>query len=499
MMSRLLHLFLFLTLPYLLSGINYYVSNAGSDTNSGLSSSDAWQTIDMVNSQSFNPGDKILFRKGDVFRGILVVSDDGTISSPIIISSYGTGARPIFALPLITNWTDLGAGVYRTTMSTSSFTGIWEDNIPVQPRASSISLSDGSWYEDGSFLYYRPSSGHPGNHDVGAVRVISSYESGIQVSDRSFILIENLSFRGLPAGVSSLDVASGTEGITVRNCDFQYCQSAIFFLPNLSNNRNAIIDSNYFYRNHNSVRMYTASAVAGPEIKGENLNCSITNNEMFQDGTIDGTTTWDYGFTDFESIGLQNFSNGLIANNYIHHCFAQGIIFYNLSGKSSDDNFIVRNRFFDNLKTPFHLTGYNANTSANFAYNGNVIGFNLFSQNTSTTNDPAIWIDQGFLANRANYFVNNVCVGQYQQVQITRSDIPIHFTIRNNIFYGVDYNIWIYGSSTPTQLSLDHNLYYSSPQAWGWFMDGSTRSLAYIQGMGYEVNGLSARPPTCRS
>src|SRR5271157_3850465 len=47
----------------------YYVSSsAGSDSNTGTSSSTAWQTIAHVNGQTFSPGDSILFKRGDVWN-----------------------------------------------------------------------------------------------------------------------------------------------------------------------------------------------------------------------------------------------------------------------------------------------------------------------------------------------------------------------------------------------------------------------------------------------
>ncbi len=49
--------------------MNYYVSNGGSDTNSGTSTSASWKTIGKVNSHAFKPGDRILFMGGESFSG----------------------------------------------------------------------------------------------------------------------------------------------------------------------------------------------------------------------------------------------------------------------------------------------------------------------------------------------------------------------------------------------------------------------------------------------
>ena len=45
----------------------YYIdATKGNDNNNGQSSSTAWKTIAKVNASSFNPGDQILFKKGEI-------------------------------------------------------------------------------------------------------------------------------------------------------------------------------------------------------------------------------------------------------------------------------------------------------------------------------------------------------------------------------------------------------------------------------------------------
>jgi hypothetical protein len=73
----------------------YYVSSsAGSDSNSGTSSAAAWQTIGHVNAQTFQPGDQVLFRRGDVWNESLTPPSSGTSGNPIAFDAYGSGAAP---------------------------------------------------------------------------------------------------------------------------------------------------------------------------------------------------------------------------------------------------------------------------------------------------------------------------------------------------------------------------------------------------------------------
>ncbi|CAN7288485.1 hypothetical protein LJR153_001439 [Paenibacillus sp. LjRoot153] len=74
----------------------YYVDSAGgSDSNDGLSTGAPWQTLTKVNSTTFLPGDKILFKSGSVWTGQLHPLGSGASGSPIIIDKYGTGNKPI--------------------------------------------------------------------------------------------------------------------------------------------------------------------------------------------------------------------------------------------------------------------------------------------------------------------------------------------------------------------------------------------------------------------
>jgi hypothetical protein len=83
----------------------YYLSTTGNDANNGLSADSSWKTIAKVNTMSLNPGDEVLFHCGQIFPGELIICQSGTESQPILISSWGTGNKPILtgAIP-VTGW-----------------------------------------------------------------------------------------------------------------------------------------------------------------------------------------------------------------------------------------------------------------------------------------------------------------------------------------------------------------------------------------------------------
>lgn len=88
------------------SGIVYYVDAViGNDNNPGTGTTayQAWETVNKVNTAALNPGDVVLFRRGQAWDGSSVTSSDyvlsaksGTEGNPIIYAAYGSGPDPIF-------------------------------------------------------------------------------------------------------------------------------------------------------------------------------------------------------------------------------------------------------------------------------------------------------------------------------------------------------------------------------------------------------------------
>jgi Right handed beta helix region len=73
----------------------YYVSTDGNDSNSGRSAGAAWQTLERVNGITFQPGDAILLKAGEVWKGQLRPAGSGAAGKPIRIDRYGKGAMPV--------------------------------------------------------------------------------------------------------------------------------------------------------------------------------------------------------------------------------------------------------------------------------------------------------------------------------------------------------------------------------------------------------------------
>lgn len=72
----------------------YYVdSQNGNDSGDG-SINNPWKSLEKVNSTTFEPGDKILFKAGSLFTGQLVLNGSGNETAPIVIDMYSEGPKP---------------------------------------------------------------------------------------------------------------------------------------------------------------------------------------------------------------------------------------------------------------------------------------------------------------------------------------------------------------------------------------------------------------------
>ena len=75
----------------------YVNARSGADANHGTSPASAWKTLHRVNHAHFLPGDRVLFRSGDVWHGQLAPGSSGSAGDPIVFSRYGKGALPLIA------------------------------------------------------------------------------------------------------------------------------------------------------------------------------------------------------------------------------------------------------------------------------------------------------------------------------------------------------------------------------------------------------------------
>ena len=80
------------------TGVSYYVdSENGNDINDGTSEETAWKSLEKVNETTFKPGDKLRFKRGCSWGGLLSPKGSGEKGNPITIDAYGDvkDGRPV--------------------------------------------------------------------------------------------------------------------------------------------------------------------------------------------------------------------------------------------------------------------------------------------------------------------------------------------------------------------------------------------------------------------
>jgi len=72
----------------------YLDGEAGNDGAPGNHPQQAWRSITKLNSVTFQPGDRIYFKRGSSFPGQFHPQGSGNASQPVVVDSYGSGALP---------------------------------------------------------------------------------------------------------------------------------------------------------------------------------------------------------------------------------------------------------------------------------------------------------------------------------------------------------------------------------------------------------------------
>jgi hypothetical protein len=199
-MRRILYIPLLLAfLRALAPAATYYVSSStGSDSNSGTSSSAAWQTIAHVNAQTFQPGDSILFKRGDVWNESLVPPSSGNSSSSIAFDAYGTGAPPnltgYYPVPS-SSWIFVSGNAWKaplpstyTTVNFCLFGSIWGQKVSAV--STNLTAQWDFYFADGYVYVY--SQGNPATYyDEPIVPMALSNIPVININNQTWLTFQH--------------------------------------------------------------------------------------------------------------------------------------------------------------------------------------------------------------------------------------------------------------------------------------------------------------------
>lgn len=131
----------------------YYVdATLGNDSNDGLNREKPWKTLSKVNHSVFNPGDKILLKRGETFDGELTISASGDNSANISYDAYGEGSKPIISgLTNLTQWKNLGKGIWEAECTTCQLS---VNMVLINNKEQGIGRYPNPTDNDGGYLNY---------------------------------------------------------------------------------------------------------------------------------------------------------------------------------------------------------------------------------------------------------------------------------------------------------------------------------------------------------
>ena len=231
-MQRIIYLSLILTcfITPAVFAKTYYVSAEGNDQNDGSLSS-PWKTIARVNRQQLQPGDSVLLRRNDAFRGNLVPRS-GNANAYIFYGAYGTGNKPLLLgsinRSLEADWISVGdnlwqtSGVFLSGTTTTADAGniIFNNEEACGWKLASKELlqKQGDFYSDtqnASVILYSVSN--PGAF-YGNIE-IALKKNGIDQSFKSFIIYQDIDIRYTAAhGIGG----TKCNNIIIRKMDFSF-------------------------------------------------------------------------------------------------------------------------------------------------------------------------------------------------------------------------------------------------------------------------------------
>lgn len=178
----------------------FYVSPLGNDNNSGLSKLNPWKTLSKVNNFTFEPGDKIFFKRGGEWRESLFINKSGESAKPIIFDAYGRGKNPTFYGSELLNNSDfikLSDSVYkiketRTVNSVLMNHTFLLGGTPASEinSTSSVKSNNYSWYWDGQYIYLNPGVHNPLSENISYS--ICLRDNAVYLNQVKNIIIRNI-------------------------------------------------------------------------------------------------------------------------------------------------------------------------------------------------------------------------------------------------------------------------------------------------------------------
>lgn len=449
---------------------NFYFSQTGDDGAVTNSIATPWKTITKFNTLTFSADDSVFFKRGEVWAGSAMrPKGDGTLGHNVVITAYGTGAKPIIsAKDTVIGWSNDGAWTrpwtvtrpnvwYNAETRVGAFTAyrLWINDAEVERPSAFPPTAAKPWYWSGDDSLFVYSTTNPGATFTNMEKDISlldaTYSSLLYfTAGDNYFTVKNINFEN---GLTGIDIddsqgividsckfsswygirTDGTDGVTwaqdieIKNCEFNpnrlqvedgfeadYTQDGV----NVGGSSRRInIHDNYF-------RDYGHSAYGL-----ESLGTERVDTIKFYDNELTSPNV-DYGnrMNVYYRFGAGN----EIYRNYIHNIGIQNQI----NGR----NLKVYYNLIDSVNEPSwsnnNGTGIYVGENANDAYPDNMYFFNNVIANSGSSGIRLAWPSASYQQIYDNQFVNNIIYNSTDYgIYFDNQDSIFDNTFKNNLIY----------------------------------------------------------------
>lgn len=398
----------------------FYVSTNGSNSNSGLSLAQAWQTIEhAANSNMVTPGSTVLI-EGGIYTETFSFGINGTTGNPIIFKALdnnevaidGANVQQFGAIIIIRNTNHLRL-----------------ENLTI--RNTEVNYAKGIFIDGGS----------------DNIEIVNCKIHDIHFSNNPDPNIVTSNHNSNPIVVFNYVLKPG---------------STTEFLPNPDPCTNIIFENNEVYNNRTGYS--EAMTMAG------NIDGFIIQNNTIHDNTNIGIdAVGGYG-ADGSNASIDFVHNGVIRKNKVYNCVSPYAVSAGIYVDGAKDILIEHNICYQNGRG-FEIgaeqqdaVAENITMRNNISYQNLEAGMGIGGYEFPTT---------GKVANctvKHNTFYGNNTIGKYE------GELLIEYaedcSIKNNIFYATNTrNVLLVGRLPSKRLDLDYNLYYHNVGANNVFLD----------------------------
>ena len=430
-----------------ISAVKYFVSSSsGNDSRDGRTEATAWKTLVKVNKKSFQPGDSIFLKRGDIWRETLKVPSSGTQQAFIFFTTYGSGSNPeILGSEPALKWTNQGGSLWKSDASFTDPYSVGRNGaeIFILEKNGSVSwgvnnkttgecTSDYDWtYSSGKILIYSPTDP---SERFASVEV-PQRPNAVVLNENNFLRFDgiDLYFVAEAALAHGGKIIMSQKGLIIENCKIGYIS-----------------------------------------VKDSEMGYGI--DASYSDMIVRGCEIHDCGrrAISFHIYGRINLSNVLIENNYFHDGFhttgpdfsvgSSGFYLSHINGV-----IIRRNTFFD---PPHSHAKSDQIFIQNYRYidpNSSISNIFIYSNIFISPSIASIQMEGSqsvFIYNNTFYNHNSERAESIAHVWVDRHNS--HVEVKNNIFYsdlssdknGSGVELFVRDGQNPEKVDSDHNLYY---------------------------------------